>query len=106
MKWKNNCGKNLIEYVKKKKNKFMKDTAGNINKMLSSLEGLWVGDCIGNIGQLYSTGNVIIISHGGKYEIKNTPCYFIRFLWSAQYIESSTLCGAHRRCKYVRHKDR
>lgn len=37
----------------------MKDPTGKLDLTLKSLEGLWVGDCIGNIGQLYFAHDIL-----------------------------------------------
>lgn len=37
----------------------MHDPTGRIDLTLRSLEGLWVGDCIGNIGQLYFAHDIL-----------------------------------------------
>ncbi len=37
----------------------MKDNSGKYDAMIGSLNGLWVGDCIGNVGQLYFAHDIL-----------------------------------------------
>lgn len=59
----------------------MKDTTGRVDTMLNSLHGLWVGDCIGNIGQLYFAHDILkALDEGiikfGKDNIPTNRQYF------------------------------
>jgi ADP-ribosylglycohydrolase len=71
----------------------MKDPTGRTDAMLNSLHGLWVGDCIGNIGQLYFAHDILKALDEGimKFGADNIPTNHQHFQYSDDTEEAIVL---------------